>query len=150
MKILMVCLGNICRSPLAHGVLQQLADDKGLGWTIDSAGTGGWHIGNPPDDRAIAIAKDHGIDISGQQAQQLGSGHFDRFDHIFAMDRANLRSLLTTAETADQRARIQLFLPDKEVPDPYYDDDLFEIVYQLIEARCEELIELWSSAPNTV
>lgn len=146
----MVCLGNICRSPLAHGVLQQLADDKGLDWTVDSAGTGGWHIGNPPDDRAIAIAKDHGIDISGQQAQQLCKGHFDRFDHILAMDRANLRSLLTTAETAEQRARIQLFLPNNEVPDPYYDDDLFEIVYQLVEARCKELIELWSSTPNTV
>lgn len=150
MKILMVCLGNICRSPLAHGVLQQLADDKGLGWTIDSAGTGGWHIGNPPDNRAIAIAKDHGIDISGQQAQQLCSGDFDRFDHILAMDRANLRSLVTMAETAEQRARIQLFLPDNEVPDPYYDDDLFEIVYQLVEARCEELIELWGSAPSTL
>lgn len=143
MKILMVCLGNICRSPLAHGVLQHLAEREGLGWTIDSAGIGNWHIGDPPDHRAIAVAKRYGIDISGQRAQQLHSGHLDEYDHILAMDRENLQSILSQAKTIEQRARVQLFLGDGEVPDPYFDNRLFDHVYQLVEKRCKELIEIW-------
>jgi len=142
MKILMVCLGNICRSPLAHGVLQHLADERGLNWTIDSAGIGGWHVGNPPDRRAIAVAKRHGIDIRQQRAQQFHDDHFEAFDHIFVMDRANLQNLMARAKTARQRERIQLFLTDREVPDPYYDNNLFEPVCQLITQRCNELIEM--------
>jgi Protein-tyrosine-phosphatase len=142
MKILMVCLGNICRSPLAHGVLQQLVHRKGLDWTVDSAGIGGWHVGNPPDHRAIAIARRYGVDISEQRAQQFSDSHFDAFDHILAMDRRNLRSLMTQAKTANHRARIQLFLDDSEVPDPYYDNDLFEPVYRLVLQRCNELIDI--------
>jgi len=141
MKILMVCLGNICRSPLAHGVLQHLVQRSGLNWTVDSAGIGGWHVGNPPDHRAIAVAKRYGIDISGQRAQQLHPSHLDAFDHILAMDRENLRSLIARTKTTEQRARIQLFLEDSEVPDPYYDNQLFEPVYQLVQQRCNELIE---------
>ncbi|MFC3200037.1 low molecular weight protein-tyrosine-phosphatase [Parapedobacter deserti] len=142
MKILMVCLGNICRSPLAHGVMQHLVEGEGLNWYIDSAGTGGWHVGYPPDPRAIAVAKRYGIDISRQCAQQLHSGHLDTFDLIFTMDRSNLRNVLALAQTPAQRSRIRLFMEDKEVPDPYYDDGLFEPVYQLIETRCRELIEV--------
>lgn len=142
MKILMVCLGNICRSPLAHGVLQYLANRRGLDWTIDSAGIGGWHVGNPPDHRAIAVANRYGVDISEQRAQQFCDGHFEAFDHILAMDRENLRSLMARAKTAGQRARIQLFLEDCEVPDPYYDNHLFEPVYELVQQRCSELIEI--------
>jgi len=141
MKILMVCLGNICRSPLAHGVLQHLADQQGLNWIVDSAGTGGWHVGNPPDHRAIAVAARHGIDIRHQRAQQFHDDQLDTFDYIFAMDRGNLRNLMARTETAEQRARIHLFLVDREVPDPYYDNQLFEPVYQLIAQRCNELIE---------
>ncbi|GGC39119.1 protein-tyrosine-phosphatase [Parapedobacter defluvii] len=141
MKILMVCLGNICRSPLAHGVLQHLVQRNGLNWTVDSAGIGGWHVGNPPDHRAIAVAKRYGIDISGQRAQQFHPSHLDAFDHILAMDRENLRSLMARTKTTEQRARIQLFLEDSEVPDPYYDNQLFEPVYQLVQQRCNELIE---------
>jgi len=141
MKILMVCLGNICRSPLAHGVLQHLVQRSGLNWTVDSAGIGGWHVGNPPDHRAIAVAKRYGIDISGQRAQQFHPSHLDAFDHILAMDRENLRSLMARTKTAEQRVRIQLFLEDSEVPDPYYDNQLFEPVYQLVQQRCNELIE---------
>jgi len=141
MKILMVCLGNICRSPLAHGVLQHLVQRSGLNWTVDSAGIGGWHVGNPPDHRAIAVAKRYGIDISGQRAQQFHPSHLDAFDHILAMDRENLRSLMARTKTTGQRARIQLFLEDSEVPDPYYDNQLFEPVYQLVQQRCNELIE---------
>ena len=137
----MVCLGNICRSPLAHGVLQHLADQKGIRWTIESAGIGGWHVGNPPDRRAIAVARKHGVDIRNQRAQQFHDDDFDAYDYIFAMDRNNLRNLMSRAKTVEQRARIQLFLGDREVPDPYYDDQLFEPVYQLVEERCKELIE---------
>lgn len=143
MKILMVCLGNICRSPLAHGVLQHMVDSKGLGWTVDSAGTGNWHVGNPPDHRSIAIAKRYGVDISGQRAQQFGPHHFDVYDHILVMDRENLRNVLAKAETDEQRARVQLFLPDDEVPDPYFDDGLFDPVYQMVAIRCGELIKEW-------
>jgi len=141
MKILMVCLGNICRSPLAHGVLQHLAHQRGLNWIVDSAGTGGWHVGNPPDHRAIAVARRHGIDITGQRAQQFLDSYFDSYDYVFAMDRQNLRNLMQRAKTAEQRARVQLFLGDREVPDPYYDDDLFEPVFLLVRQRCTELME---------
>lgn len=141
MKILMVCLGNICRSPLAHGVLQHLADREGLDWTIDSAGVGGWHVGDTPDHRAITVAKRYGVDISRQQAQQLRHNHLDAFDLIFVMDRENLRSVLELAQTAEQRARVRLFLGDDEVPDPYHDNRMFEPVYQLVEKRCKMLIQ---------
>lgn len=146
MKILMVCLGNICRSPLAQGVLQHLAGRKGLAWTVDSAGTGNWHVGNPPDRRTIAIAKQYGVDISGQRAQQFVSRYFDEYDHILVMDRENLRNVMAKANTAEQRARVQLFLPDDEVPDPYFDDSLFDPVYQLVETRCKTLVEEWGGA----
>lgn len=136
----MVCLGNICRSPLAHGVLQNLADNKELAWTVDSAGTGNWHVGNPPDRRSIAVARQHGVDISSQHAQQFASHHFDEYDHILVMDRENLRTVLAKAKTSEQRARVTLFLPDGEVPDPYFDDGMFAPVYELVAARCEELI----------
>lgn len=144
MKILMVCLGNICRSPLAHGVLQHLANSKGLTWVVDSAGTGNWHVGNPPDRRSIAIAKRYGVDISTQRAQAFASRHFDEYDHILVMDRENLRNVLAKAKTAEHRARVQLFIPDNEVPDPYFDDRLFDPVYQLVATRCKELVKEWS------
>ena len=137
----MVCLGNICRSPLAHGVLQHLADRTELDWVIDSAGVGGWHVGNAPDRRAVAVAKQHGVDISKQRAQQLHRNHLDAFDYIFVMDRENLRSVLNLAHTAEQRARVRLFLGDREVPDPYYDNQLFDPVYQMVEERCNMLIQ---------
>jgi len=121
-----------------------MAHQRGLNWTIESAGIGGWHVGNPPDHRAIAVAMQHGIDIRQQRAQQFRDDHFDAFDHIFAMDRTNLRSLVARGKTAEQRACIQLFLEDSEVPDPYYDNRLFEPVYQLVQQRCSELIEILS------
>ena len=143
MKILMVCLGNICRSPLAHGVLQHLADRKGLGWTVDSAGTSDWHVGHSPDHRSIAIARQYGVDISAQRAQQFASHHFDEYDHILVMDRENLRNVLAKAKNAGHRTKVQLFLPDGEVPDPYFDDGLFEPVYRLVASRCGELVAEW-------
>ncbi|MDO8993087.1 MAG: low molecular weight protein-tyrosine-phosphatase, partial [Daejeonella sp.] len=90
MKILMVCLGNICRSPLAHGILEHLVRQKGLNWEIDSAGTGGWHVGQQPDSRSIAIAKKYGLDISGQSCRKFDTSDFERFDQILVMDYNNL------------------------------------------------------------
>lgn len=141
----MVCLGNICRSPLAHGVMETLAQEAGLSWTVDSAGTGGWHVGNAPDRRAIAVARQYGVDISRQRAQQFIARHMDEYDHILVMDRTNLRDVIALAKTAEQRARIRLFLNEDEVPDPYYDDALFDPVYQMVLARCRELIQEWTN-----
>lgn len=140
MKILMVCLGNICRSPIAHGVMEALTRKAGLDWKIDSAGTGGWHVGEAPDRRAIAIAKQYGVDIGKQRAQQFKPAHLDEYDHILVMDGANLQHVLAMAKNPEQRARVQLFMGEGEVPDPYYDNQLFEPVYQMVLARCQELL----------
>lgn len=139
-RILMVCLGNICRSPLAHGILQQMADEQGLGWEIDSAGTGNWHVGQQPDKRSVRVAKAHGIDISMQRAQHFNENLFDRFDLIYVMDRNNYKDVLCLARNETDRRKVRLFLQDAEVPDPYWDDNQFEPVFSLIEDRCREII----------
>jgi|SRR5690554_1738586 len=141
MRILMVCLGNICRSPLAHGVMQELADKAGLSWEVDSAGTGNWHVGEAPDRRAIAVAKNHGVDISKQRAQHFNAALFDQYDHILVMDRANYRDVLRLAQSEAHRAKTRLFLGDAEVPDPYHDDAMFEPVYAMVEARCRAFLD---------
>lgn len=143
MNILMVCLGNICRSPLAHGVLEHKAKEAGLALSVDSAGTGSWHIGDPPDRRSVAVAQQYGVDISAQRGRQFSKADFGRYDHILVMDRANLRDVNAIAPDAAARAKVTLFLDDQEVPDPYWDDALFEPTYQLIDKRCTQLIALW-------
>lgn len=140
MKILMVCLGNICRSPLAHGILEHMVREAELSWEIDSAGTGDWHIGHAPDHRSVAVAKSNGIDISGQRAQFFVPDLFDKFDRIFVMDRNNYKDVLALADSEDHRKKVSLFLDNDIVPDPYYDADQFEPVFRMIEARCKELI----------
>ena len=141
MKILMVCLGNICRSPLAHGILQHIADENKLGWEVDSAGTGDWHVGQSPDRRSIAVAKKYGVDISQQRAQHFTSQLFDKYDHIFVMDRQNYKDVIRQASEDSQRAKVSLFLEDDIVPDPYYDDTMFDPVYTMVEKRCIELVK---------
>jgi protein-tyrosine phosphatase len=141
MKILMVCLGNICRSPLAEGIMQHLADENGLGWGVDSAGTGGWHVGEAPDRRSVRVARNHGIDISKQVCRQFKRTDFDEFDHIFVMDRNNLGDVLNMARNEEQAAKVKLLLVDKVVPDPYYDDSQFEPVFELIEGGCKDIIK---------
>lgn len=141
MKILMVCLGNICRSPLAHGIMEKLVREKGLGWEVDSAGTGNWHIGEQPDRRSIAIAKKYGVDISGQCCRLFNQSDFDRFDRIYVMDRMNLRDILRMARTADDRKKVRLLLDTEVVPDPYYEDDQFDPVYKMIEKGCRKIID---------
>lgn len=144
MKILMVCLGNICRSPLAHGILE--SKTKHYGITVDSAGTGSYHIGEPPDPRSIEVAMMHQIDISDQRARQFQVSDFDEFDRIYAMDRANLRDLKNLARNPEDERKLRLFMdsdpesPFDEVPDPYYDEiDGFKTVYALIETTCKKI-----------
>ncbi|MFM6976448.1 MAG: low molecular weight protein-tyrosine-phosphatase [Sphingobacteriaceae bacterium] len=141
MKILMVCLGNICRSPLAHGVMEHLAKTAHLNWEIDSAGTGNWHVGNPPDPRSIAVGLAHGIDISDQRARQFQESDFNRFDRIFVMDNENLKNVLALAQTEEQKQKVSLLLGEVPVPDPYWDNSQFEPVYQMIEQACQRFIE---------
>lgn len=145
MKILMVCLGNICRSPLAHGILEHLVRQKGLNWEIDSAGTGGWHVGQQPDSRSIAIAKKYGLDISGQSCRKFDTSDFEKFDQILVMDYNNLNDVKALARNEEEHNKISLFLKDTIVPDPYHDDDQFDPVYKMIEKRCKELIEEFAS-----
>lgn len=140
--ILFVCLGNICRSPLAEGAAQSMAAQIGWHGHIDSAGTGAWHIGNAPDPRSIAIAAAHGVDISQQKARQVGHDDFAKFDLICAMDASNLKdlkALRAAHKQADGRAKLKLlldFAPEHkgaDVPDPYYGgDDGFAHVWDLI------------------
>lgn len=137
----MVCLGNICRSPLAHGIMESIVKEKGLDWEIDSAGTGDWHIGSPPDRRSTAIAKKYGIDISGQCCRQFTSGDFDRFDRIYVMDRMNLRDVLNMARSENDRKKVRLLLDKEVVPDPYYDDDQFDPVFLMVEEGCRKIVE---------
>jgi protein-tyrosine phosphatase len=144
-SILFVCLGNICRSPLAEGILAHKISEKKLDWTVDSAGTGGWHEGQAADSRSILVAQKHGVDISKQLARQFLVADFDRFDRIFVMDRSNLANVLRLARNENDRQKVDLLLnlssPGKnlEVPDPYYDDDGFEAVFQMIEKAVEKL-----------
>ena len=141
MKILMVCLGNICRSPLAEGIMQHLAKENGLDWQIDSAGTGNWHVGQGPDHRSTRVALKHGIDISKQVCRLFKVSDFDDFDLIFVMDKSNLADILVLTRNDNDAKKVKLLLGDKIVPDPYYDDTQFEPVFNLIEAGCREIIK---------
>ena len=139
-KVLMVCLGNICRSPLAEAALRHHADRLGLAVEVDSAGTGDWHIGHPPDPRAQEVAlRLGGIDISDLRARQVSSEDFHRFDHILAMDAANMRNLKAMAPTGG-RAQLSLLLDHatdqsgQSVADPYYGDRSdFEICWRQVD-----------------
>jgi len=141
----MVCLGNICRSPLAEGVMQQLARENGLNWQVDSAGTGSWHLGKSPDRRSIRVARKYGVDISGQVCRLFSVDDFDAFDLILVMDNNNLRDVLSMARDDEDAKKVRLLLADKVVPDPYYDDDLFEPVFKLIVVGCKEIIQQQTS-----
>ncbi|MGV8877437.1 MAG: low molecular weight protein-tyrosine-phosphatase [Sphingobacteriaceae bacterium] len=140
MKLLMVCLGNICRSPMAEGIMQHLVIKQHLNWEIDSSGTGSWHIGHGPDRRSVATANRHGIDISKQICRQFTIEDFDHFDLIVVMDKSNLAEVRALARNKADLEKIELLLPGKEVPDPYLNDDLFEPVFKLIEKACADFI----------
>ena len=140
----MVCLGNICRSPLAEGVMRHLVNEQNLGWEIASAGTGDWHIGSAPDKRGIAVAKQFGYDISTQRARLFTNHLFEQFDHILVMDKNNYKEVLKLAVNDEQRNKVSFFLADEgEVIDPYHHSHLFEPVFKEVEARCKKLINQW-------
>lgn len=147
-KIIFVCLGNICRSPTAEGVLRKQVSERGLEnlFEIDSAGTGDWHLGHPPDKRAIEAALARGIDLSPLRARQITARDMLYFDTIIAMDNQNLARLKSLAP-ADQQYKVRLLLQygnagNREVPDPYYGGDhRFDLVLDLIEASCRELLD---------
>lgn len=137
----MVCLGNICRSPLAEGIVRHLIADEKLDWEVASAGTGNWHVGQPADKRGIAVAKGYGYDISKQRAQHFNQHMFDYYDHILVMDNNNLRDILKLASNEEHRKKVRLFLTDElEVTDPYFDDQLFDPVFKVVESRAKKLI----------
>jgi protein-tyrosine phosphatase len=155
-SILFVCLGNICRSPLAEGVFRSVLAERGMAddVLVDSAGMGDWHAGQAPDHRAIAVARANGLDISGQQARAITEADFRRFDLILGMDRKNIRELLEIAPEAC-RGRIHLFLDfagsgAKEVPDPYFGDAAgFTETYGLIRAASEGLADRLAQTDQT-
>jgi protein-tyrosine phosphatase len=137
-KVLMVCLGNICRSPLAQGVLEQKVNPKNV-W-VDSAGTGGYHIGEAPDSRSIDVAKKYGIDISSQRCRKFNPDDFEAFDKIYVMDFSNLENIKTLARNQEDLNKVSLLLNDREVPDPYYGGaNGFELIYRLIDQACESI-----------
>ena len=140
-SILMVCLGNICRSPLAHGILQsKLPEDH---FYVDSAGTAAYHIGKKPDSRSIEIAKNNGVDISTQSARQFKVSDFDIFNYIYAMDQSNYTHIISLARNNADICKVKLFLAantsiiNKNVPDPYYGNlSDFENIFNLIDDTC--------------
>ena len=158
-RILFVCLGNICRSPTAEAVMTRLVADAGLAGEVEvqSAGTGAWHVGNPPDARAAAAAAARGFEMQSV-ARQVAAEDFDAFDLLVAMDRDNLRNLRRLAPDAEAARKARLLrefdpasagAPDLDVPDPYYGgDDGFEHVLDLVEAACAGLLaELRGATP---
>ena len=148
MKVLMVCLGNICRSPIAEGVLRHKSEQQGLNIEVDSAGTAAYHVGEQPDSRMQLTAQNHGIDISGQRARQFSFDDFDRFDVIYAMDGSNYQNIISLAENDEDRDKVKLLLneykpgADMSVPDPWHGgSEGFERVFQLVDAACDNIIE---------
>ena len=146
-RLLFVCMGNICRSPTAHGVFQTLVDEHGLESSIkvDSAGTHSYHIGSPPDSRSQAAARSRGVDLSGLRARRFVSDDFNNFDLLLAMDNANLADMLAI-RPGDAGASAELMLSysdsfaEREIPDPYFGDDGFDLVFDMIDDAARGLL----------
>jgi protein-tyrosine phosphatase len=147
MRILMVCLGNICRSPLAQGILEHKLEQRGINhWHVDSAGTSSWHIGDLPDRRSISIARDYGIDLTTQRARQIVQSDLRDFDLILAMDQSNFNDILRLSSNNSQSDKIKLILnyvypgTNLAVPDPYYDGS-FQRVFDLLDQAADRIIQ---------
>lgn len=140
----MVCLGNICRSPLAEGILKSKIDSNNV--YVDSAGTGHWHIGKKPDLRSIEVAKKHQLDITDQRGRQFSKQDFDDFDYIFVMDNSNKKDVLSIARNDSDKEKIHLMLNEifpnenMDVPDPYYGgSEGFQNVYRMLDLSCDSI-----------
>lgn len=132
-KILTVCLGNICRSPIAHGLVEHHANSMGITVEVDSAGTIGAHSGNAPDSRSIEIMARHGIDISNQKSRKFKMDDFGYYDLILVMDRSNYEDVVSLARDEDEVSRVKMVISDQDVPDPYYGEaDGFKLVYDML------------------
>ncbi len=142
-SVLMVCLGNICRSPLAEGILQSKVNPEQV--FVDSAGTGGFHVGNAPDPRSIAVARKYGLNIEKQRCRKFEVQDFQKFDVIYVMDKTNYDNIVALTENDADSLKVKLLLEEvdlteKQVPDPYYDEeDGFEQVYHLIDQACDAI-----------
>ena len=138
-RYLVVCLGNICRSPIGEGWIRRVAMVRGLRVKVDSAGTSGYHVGDPPDRRSVATMRAIDIDISGQRSRKFVRADFQKFDRILVMDRANLADVLALARTEEERKKVALFDPSgAEVPDPYYGgEDGFALVREQVREAAE-------------
>jgi protein-tyrosine phosphatase len=141
-KIVMVCLGNICRSPLAEGILASKLPKKKF--IVDSAGTGDWHVGHAPDKRSIAVAKKHKISIENQKGRQFSASDFDNFDYIYVMDSSNYANVIALAKSQEQKNKVKMILnelfPNEnvDVPDPYFGlPNGFHTVYQMLDEVCD-------------
>ncbi len=146
MNILMVCLGNICRSPIAHGVLENLIKEKGLDWMVDSAGTSSWHNGEMPHNDSILICDSHNINIRNQRSRLFVYEDFNRFDLVVAMDTNNYNNILRMAKNESDRNKLVMLLnysypnENRGVPDPYYEGG-FDKVYDMINQACLKLVD---------
>lgn len=142
----MICLGNICRSPMAEGIMKAKIEKQGLKWAVDSAGTSSWHSGNKPDKRAIATSKANGIDIGDQRSRAFTPSDFSEFNVIFVMDESNKQDIVEQALTERQAKRVKLLLEYagldmKNVPDPYYGlESDFQATFELLDAACEKAL----------
>lgn len=146
MKILMVCLGNICRSPLAEGIMRHKIHQKGLEWTVDSCGTSGFHDGEQPDTRSIFAARQHDIDITDQRSRRIKRSDLEEFDLILAMDSSNFSDIQRMCNSQTQKDKVKLILnalfpmENRAVPDPYYDGG-FDKVYDMLSDACDRILE---------
>ena len=141
-RVLMVCLGNICRSPLAEGILKSKVDPNKV--SIESAGTGSWHVDHAPDPRSISVGKRYGVDITEQRGRQFDPADFDRFDHIYVMDTSNYEDVVAQARHEGDIKKVRLILDEifpgekVDVPDPYHGGEHgFENVFQMLDEACE-------------
>ena len=138
----MVCLGNICRSPIAEGIMaSKLPENTFL---VDSCGTGNWHVGNQPDLRSISVSSKNGLDISKQKCRQFITSDFDTFDYIYVMDKSNYKDIIALSNNENQKSKVKIILNElfpnenRDVPDPYFGlENGFEFVYEMLDETCE-------------
>jgi len=142
-------LGNICRSPLAEGIMRQKINERKLDWEVDSAGTGAWHVGELPDPRSIEVAKVNNIDITNQNARQFNRDDFHEFDLILTMDAMNFQNVMSMARE-EQEEKVHLIMnfvspgKNEQVPDPYYGERGFDLVFEMLEEACEKIAAQFS------